>query len=149
VVLGATWSWKYSDEDTLTIGAEYFYNSLGYTDPAIYPALIFYRDYVPFYVGQQYGGLFLLLPKPGRWNDTNFTFSTLGNLSDRTFISRIDYDVMLLTYLRFEAHVAVNYGPRGGEFRFALDVVPPPQTFDPIHVPPAMLDLGVGLRISL
>jgi hypothetical protein len=154
-VLGATWSWKYSDEDALTIGAEYFYNSLGYTDPAIYPALIFYRDYVPFYVGQQYAGLFLLLPKPGSWNDTNFTFSTLGNLSDRTFVSRLDYDVMLLTYLRLEAHVAVNYGPSGGEFRFAFDFpaipnpVPPPNELGPYHYPPPTLDLGVGLRINL
>ena len=111
VVLGATWSWKYSDEDALTIGGEYFYNSLGYGSPEIYPALVFYRDYVPFYVGRQYAGLYLLLPRPGSWNDTNFTFSTLGNLSDRTFVSRVDYDVMLLTYLRLEAHVAVNYGP--------------------------------------
>ncbi len=155
VVLGATWSWKYSDEDALTIGGEYFYNSLGYGSPEIYPALVFYRDYVPFYVGRQYAGLYLLLPRPGSWNDTNFTFSTLGNLSDRTFVSRVDYDVMLLTYLRLEAHVAVNYGPRGGEFRFALDVpaipnpVPPPATIGPILVPPAILDLGLGLRINL
>ncbi|HYQ81064.1 MAG TPA: hypothetical protein VEP68_06170, partial [Anaeromyxobacteraceae bacterium] len=43
----ADWSTKYSDEDTLTIGAEYFYNQAGYDDISAYPYLFGWGAYVP------------------------------------------------------------------------------------------------------
>ena len=132
------------------LGAEYFYNSLGYADPAIYPWLIFNDQYDPFYVGRNQVGLYVLLPKPFKWYDTTFIFSTLANLSDTTFISRIDYSVLLLTYLRLEAYASVHYGTQGGAFRFAIDVpAVPPYLAEPINYPPPVADFGVALRLSL
>jgi hypothetical protein len=150
VTAGVSWTWKYSDEDTLTLGAEYFYNSLGYSDPAIYPWLIFNLDYNPFYTGRNQLGAYLLLPRPGRWNDTTFILSTLANLSDRTFITRLDYSVLLLTYLRLEAFAAFHYGQEGGVFRFALALPAwPPYTTAPVSYPPPVADFGVALRLTL
>jgi hypothetical protein len=150
LTVGASWSWKYDDEHTLTIGAEYFYNSLGYADPAIYPWLIFNVQYDPFYVGRNQLGLYVLVPKPFRWTNTTFIFSTLANLTDTTFISRIDYSVLLLTYLRLEAYAAVHYGTQGGAFRFSLDVPAfPPYLSAPVYYPPPVADFGVAVRLSL
>jgi len=150
VTVGASWTWKYDDLHTLTLGAEYFYNSLGYADPAIYPWLIVNQQYDPFYVGRNQAGLYLLLPKPFEWYDTTFILSTLANLTDRTFISRIDYSVLLLTYLRLEAYASFHYGAPGGAFRFAIDVPAfPPYLTEPVNIPPPIADFGVALRVSL
>jgi hypothetical protein len=144
VVVGGSWSWKYSDEDTLTLGGEYFYNAPGYEDGRIYPTLVAAAldGATPinfFYLGQRYAGAYLLLPKPGSWNDTTFTLSALANLSDRSYIVRLDHSVVLNTYLRLETYVAGHLGREGGEFRFAL----------PGFVRPPVVDLGVALRVSL
>jgi hypothetical protein len=145
---GVTWSWKYSDEDSLTLGAEYFFNRNGYEDPRVYPVLLYQQlagggaYFTPFYLGRHYAGLFLHLPRPGSWNDTTFILSTIGNLSDRSFLTRLDYTVLLLTYLQLEAYAAVRYGQLGGELRMGFDV-------QGIHVPAPVLDLGVALRVSL
>jgi hypothetical protein len=158
VVGGLSWSWKYNDEDTLTLGAEYFYNGAGYIGSGLYPValagqVLDQRTYFnSFYLSEHYLGVYLLLPKPGAWNDTTFTLSTIGNLSDHTYVTRLDYSVLLLTYLTLEAYGAVHYGARGGEFRLGLDV---PQvtvngtTYGPFHVAPPVLDFGIALRVNL
>jgi hypothetical protein len=156
--LGASWSWKYSDEDAVTIGGEYFYNANGYEDPLVYPYLIYQQfatgaaTFTPFYLGKQYGGLFVLLPRPGSWNDTNFTLSTLGNLSDRSFISRLDFQVTALTYLRFEAYGQAHYGNGKGEFRLGIDVPSfslGTQSTPAIHLTPPTFDVGLSLRVGI
>ncbi len=157
---GASWSYKYSDEDAFTVGAEYFYNANGYPDASLYPYLLYQEQltgqlvFTPFYLGQHYAGVYFLLPNPGSWNNTTFTLSTIGNLSDRSFVSRIDYAVVVLTYLRIEAYVGAHWGTRGGEFRFAVDVSGVPNPSDPaapisIHVPPPVLDFGAALRVNM
>jgi hypothetical protein len=154
--IGARWSWKYSDEDSLTIGAEWYFNEAGYDDPRIYPWLFYTGDLQPFYQGRQYAGVYVLLPKPGSWNNTDFVLSTVGNLADRSFVTRLDWSWVALTYLRVEAFAAVHYGTEGGEFRFSLDVprvtIPgsnPPATIGPYLYPPPVLDLGLALRVNL
>jgi hypothetical protein len=160
---GINYSRKYNDNDLWTVGAEYFYNQPGYTDPSIYPGLLFNQAGTPmlnfFYTGRHYAALFASLPAPYSWNYTTFTFSTLGNLSDMSFVSRLDYSVTLLTHLTFEAFGAVHYGTRGGEFRIAIDVDPAtglgagglcaPNPPFPIHQGPPFVDLGVALRMKI
>jgi hypothetical protein len=150
VTVGASWTWKYDDRHTVTFGAEYFYNALGYSDASIYPWLILQEQYNPFYVGRNNLGLYVLLPKPFSWQDTTFILSTLMNLSDHTYITRLDYSVLLLTYLRLEAYAAVHYGTVGGAFRFAIDLPAiPPYLPGPVNLPPPVADFGVALRLSL
>ncbi|BDG04089.1 hypothetical protein [Anaeromyxobacter oryzae] len=171
LTLGGSWSRNYSDEDAVTLGAEYFFNDAGYSDSSIYPFLLAgaplidptaptgqqlsLRDptaFRPFYMGRHYAGAFVYLPRPGSWNDTFLTLSVLGNLSDRSFIARLDHAVLALTYLRVETFVAGHFGHRGGEFRLAFEVPPGAEAFLPIdprlgRAP--ILDLGVALRVSL
>jgi hypothetical protein len=153
VVGGASYSRKYNDNDVFHIGLEYFYNPLGYDDSDVYPGLVLPRT-VPlqepatfFYLGRQYGALFLSVPAPYSWDQTTFTLSTLGNFSDGSYITRLDYALVLLTHLRFEAYAAVRYGDAEGEFRFGIrNLQIAGMTFSS---PPAVLDLGLGLRVSL
>ncbi|HUL57729.1 MAG TPA: hypothetical protein VLU43_00555 [Anaeromyxobacteraceae bacterium] len=177
ITVGGTWSHKYSDEDSLTVGAEYFYNEAGYSDPHVYSALLVAQVlpthypglppgsyFTPFYLGKHYAAAFLNLPKPGSWNDWDFTVSVIGNLSDRTFIARLDTGVIVNTYLRVETFVAAHAGPAGGEFRLAFPAttvpyqqatgLPPPYDHVPVNLAiPALaapiLDAGVALRVTL
>jgi hypothetical protein len=150
-VVGADWTHKYADEDTFTVGLEYFYNSNGYSDSSLYPLLIFDNAFTPFYLGRHYAGAYLLLPKPGSWNLHSFTFSLISNLSDRTGVARLDWSMTLLTYLRLEAYAQGHFGKSGGEFRFSLDV--PPNTVpgfpSAISIGASTADVGLALRLSI
>jgi len=172
-VLAADWQHKYSDEDTLTVGAEYFWNENGYSDPRVYPVLLFTSSFTPFYLGQHYGALYLSLPRPGSWNLHTFTLSVLANLSDRSAVGRLDWSMTLLTWLTLEAYLAGHAGARGGEFRFGLDVVDsyrvrlpqgscasiggtftgtaadPSCSTPPIRFAAPVVDAGVALRMAL
>lgn len=170
VVLGVAWSWKYSDEDFLTLGAEYFYNDAGYDDAHVYPVLLASpyahlldltppraydprAAFTPFYLGRHYAGASLTLPGPGRWNDTTFTLSALANVSDGSGLVRLDHAVLLNTYLTLETYLAGHLGKEGGEFRFGLTV--PPQALvgglesPPLVLPTPVVDAGVALRVKL
>jgi hypothetical protein len=168
---------KYSDEDAVTFGAEYFYDQSGYESPRIYPVLLGVaalapldlgtnpdgtpvnplagqpNPFTPFYLGRHYGGAFVSLPAPGRWNDTTFTLSVLGNLSDKSFVARLDHSVLALTYLRVETFAAGHFGTPEGEFRLGFDVAPQDLggglgAFG-LSVPPMVFEAGVALRVAL
>jgi hypothetical protein len=150
IVAGGSWSRNYTDEDAVTVGAEYFYDDAGYSSSAPYPFLVAgapsvrlrtpdadpsdpasyvvaQRDpaaFRPFYLGKHYAGAFVSLPRPGRWNDHFFTLSVLGNVSDRSVVARLDHAVLALTYLRVESFVAGHFGEKGGEFRFGFEAPP-------------------------
>jgi hypothetical protein len=149
---GVTYSRKYNDNDLWTAGVEYFYNHPGYTSPSMYSQVIqqaitsMNSALIPFfYLGQQYGAAYVSLPAPYSWNYTTFTLSTLANLSDRSFITRLDYSVTLLTHLSFEAFAGVHYGHGGGEFRFPFGsfLGSGGSTDYPV------VDLGVALRLKI
>ncbi len=169
---GIGYSRKYNDNDMWTVGVEYFYNHPGYDNASAYPALLqaaFLNGdtsaFPFFYLGRQYGAVYLTLPAPYSWNYTTFTLSTLGNLSDRSFVTRLDYSVTVLTHLSVEAFAGVHYGNLGGEFRFQI----PPNFASTLTTAQAtqyqallaslaypaaltdypVVDLGVALRIKL
>jgi hypothetical protein len=160
-VVGTTYSRKYNDNDIFLIGAEYFYNQPGYADTSLYPGLLFNNTRTPmlnfFYTGRHYAALFASLPQPYSWNKTTFTLSTIGNLADMSFVSRLDYSFVLLTHLTLEAFGAVHYGSRGGEFRLGFDIAQQVVrnmdgtcTFiDPFTRDPVLFDLGVALRMKI
>lgn len=150
---GLTYSRKYNDNDVWTAGVEYFYNHPGYPSAAAENAALNYVVGPPlgnfavlpfFYLGRQYAAAYLSFPAPYSWNYTTFTLSTLGNLSDRSFITRLDYSLTLLTHLSFEAFVGVHYGTGGGEFRFDVGTLLGSSAGDyPV------VDLGAALRLKI
>jgi hypothetical protein len=151
LVLGTEWSHKYSDEDSFTVGVEYFHNSNGYADAALYPVLLFGDAFTPFYLGRHYAGAYVQLPRPGGWNLHTFALSLIANLSDRTGIARLDWNMTALTYLTVEAYLQGHFGASGGEFRLSLDV--PAGTVPGVPtgftLTPPTVDAGVALRLKL
>ncbi|MEO7034446.1 MAG: hypothetical protein ABI548_11135 [Polyangiaceae bacterium] len=153
LVAGASYAHKYNDNDTFTIGGEYFYNALGYASPAAYPGLVLphstsLNDSANFfYLGRQYAALYVSFPAPYSLDNHTFTLSTLGNLSDRSFITRFDYSLVALTHMRFEAFMSARYGNENGEFRFGVQHL----NLGGIDFnrAPAMLDFGLALRIAI
>jgi len=141
VVAGAETSLKYSDQDSVTLGAEYFYNGAGYSDPTLYPTLLTQNAFTFFYVGRHYGALYALLPGPGSWNDTTITLSTLANFSDLSFVSRLGVNQTALTNLQISAYAQYHWGSLG-EFRLGGQFLG--QT-----VAPALVDLGVAFILSI
>ncbi len=151
---GASYAVNYNDNDVLNFGAEYFWNDqLGYDDASIYPWLFLQNAFTPFYLGKQYGALFVSLPKPGDWDNTSFTLSTLGNLSDRSFITRLDYSLVFLTNMTLEIFGDVHYGEAGGEFRLGVNVPPQPLSngtySSAVVIAPPLYDAGIALRVKI
>ncbi|MEZ4459151.1 MAG: hypothetical protein R3E66_05400 [bacterium] len=164
VVAGVEYGVNYTEDDAVYFGAEYFYNGAGYKDADL-AALIAVGAFNPFYTGVHYAGAYALLPSPGDWDDTSFSLSGFGNLSDSSFISRIDYSYRFATYLTFNAYVQSHFGKQG-EFNYTYSQGPlvdpaliasltpeqraglPPAVVDGVNVIGPLVDLGVGLRTS-
>jgi hypothetical protein len=153
-VLGGNWQTGFGDNNSFTAGLEYFYNPLGANSAYLYPYEILQGAYVPFYAGQNYGGAYitLLIPTSQAFASNSFTLSTLSNLTDRSFISRLDYNIILLQHLQVEAYGSANYGHEGGEYRFGVDTtylhaanpgVPAVVVGAPAYA------VGVALRVSI
>jgi hypothetical protein len=164
---GGSWTRRYGDDDTFTVGVEYAFHRDGYDSARVYPWLLLNDvvagvgladprtttgDFVPLQLGRHYAGAFFALPSPGSWDDASFTLSTLGNLSDASFVTRIDGSLAFLTHLRFEAFGAVHYGTDGGEFRLGIELptIDVPQV-GPLRVvsPPPLFEAGVAIRVAL
>jgi len=148
---GLNWAFKVTDQDTITVGAEYFYQSAGYTRKTIYPWLIFQGSFTPFYLAREYAAAYAFSTIPGTNGNQSLTLSGLSNVSDRTGIVRLDWGATVLTHLRLEAYVAGRLGAAGGEFRFGYSSGP--QTINGISIPAVDLpapvaDAGLGLRVS-
>jgi hypothetical protein len=156
---GVSYTRQYADKDTWTVGAEYFYNGIGYSSPKDYLGVLLPRDQplrnpaTFFYLGQHYLGVYATAPAPYSWDNTTFTLSNLSNLSDLSGIFRLDYSLTVLTHVRFEAYGAVHYGQKNGEFRMGIDVdLNNPCTGATVmhyHSSPSLFDVGVGLRVAL
>jgi hypothetical protein len=152
VSCGLNWSALYNDQDQIVIGAEYFYNSLGYNDIKLYPWLIVNGAFQPFYVGQHYAALYVSLPSPGSWDNTTFTLSSIGNLTDKSFVIRLDYSVVILTYLKLEAYIAGYLGQPGGEFRFRLntnELHDKMSTIPLYNLTTPIVDVGLSFRLDI
>lgn len=151
--MGVAYAFNYTDKNTLTIGAEYFYNRPGATNPEQYLPGIYTGNFTFFYNARHYIGIFATSPGiPGfTWITLNLT--NLVNVSDPSGIVRFDAFFRVLTFLQFEAFVSANYGVKGGEFRFGGDFPAVPvsatQTLGPFSVPYPVAQAGVGLRLSL
>ncbi len=141
---GSNYTFAYSENDHANDGRRVLLQLDGLHHPIAYPYLIAQGAFQPFYIGKHYGAFYALFAAPGSWDRTSFIFSNLGNLSDRSFTSRVDVLHRALSYLSIEAYVAASYGTKGGEFRFALDY-PPFEVNDKALVPAPTVQLGAGL----
>lgn len=142
---GLSWSLSYMDINVLTFGAEYFFNSVGCEDKTLYPYLLAANAFTPYYAGRHYLGLYGMLSTPASYHNLNVVLSNVGNLSDRSFVARLDVSVIVLTHLRVEAYTAWHYGHQGGEFRFGLDAPATPA----VDLATPLAEFGLGLRVNI
>jgi hypothetical protein len=150
-VFGGDLTLKYTDQDTIILGGEYFYNQTGYADAKLYPFLALNGAFVPLYLGQHYVGLYAVAPGPFRFNETNLTLSTLANLSDGSALTRLDVQQTVLTYLTFNVFAAAHWG-RQGELKLGFEIPPipgVPALANGLVIPTEIVDVGLAMRISL
>jgi hypothetical protein len=141
---------NYGSGDSLILGAEYFYNGQGYgaeqlEDPNFLLWLALQGGLRPLYLGRHYGALAIVLPSPGSLDDSSFTFSTIGNLSDGSFLSRLDYSYRLLQDLNINAFAMYQFGAPG-ELNYSNTIEIPGQ--DPLVIPGPELTLGAAFRMN-
>jgi len=136
---GVSWTIKYSAEDFIVAGGEYFYNSECVTDHTPYAKLLIDGEFSPFYNGRHYAAGFVSLPSPGNWDFTSFTLSHLSNLSDGSNMARFDYSTVALTWLTVQAFATASYGQKGGELRLGLDPLVPYQA----------MTFGINLKVDM
>ncbi|MGE0614106.1 MAG: hypothetical protein AB7P04_00575 [Bacteriovoracia bacterium] len=148
---GLSYSFSWKENRVATAGIEYFYNALGYGDIGAYPVLYATGEFQPFFLGRHYFGLYLTAEGPDEAKRTSYTFTLLGNLSDHSYLGRIDFAWRVLTYLTFDIYLNGHFGQPGGEFRFAMQT--PALTYSgttipAVNLPNAIFDLGLGLRLD-
>ncbi|HOX47269.1 MAG TPA: hypothetical protein PK668_26990 [Myxococcota bacterium] len=161
VTAGAELSFKYSDEDSLILGVEYFFNDAGYPDEGLYDWLLLQAfegegGFTPFYLGRHYLAGYAVLMGPGSWNDTTVLLSGIGNLNDLTGILRLDWQVRVLTYLDVAVFGAVRLGG-DGEFHYGteykMEDPPNPLVPEPLRygfsIGAPRLEVGVWLTLAL
>lgn len=149
-VLGAEYAFNYSDEDSLALGVEYFFNDAGYASSDLYPWLLFGGGFKPLYNGRHYAGAYALAAGPGRWDDHTFIVSNLSNWSDLTHLLRLDWRYVAHRYLSLDFASSLHYG-RVGEFNFALDIPPlpfVPELANGFSVPKPLVDISLGARVK-
>ena len=144
---------RYANDDTVTFGAEYFYNELGYEDAALYPQVLlaFAQAGQPIpllYLGREYIAAFVHLPHPGAFNMGTLTGSVICNLADLSAVSRLDLQVRLLTYMDFNMYGTYHFG-REGELRFPIHIPAGALAGVPMGFsqPPPRSEVGAGLRL--
>lgn len=150
-VFGAEMGVGYADDDTVYLGAEYFYNHAGYPDSDLYYCLAARGAFTPFFLGKHYGALYALLPSPGRWEDSTFVLSSIANLSDLSAVLRFDFTQLLFRFLSLNAFMQVHLGQAGDEFAFAVETIPlelPPGLPDSVTSDPTVRLLAAGLRVD-
>jgi hypothetical protein len=172
-MVGADTTFKLAEAgDQLIVGFEYYYNQRGYPNADLYPFLIVAplvdqaaidagqeppfggvaATFNPFLIGRHYVAAFASLLGPGRWDDSTFSMSTVGNLSDRSFIVRFDFAQVILTYLSLRAFVNAYVG-ESGVFKLGFEVpaglVPgAPEDADTFSVIPPLIDVGLALTLD-
>jgi hypothetical protein len=140
---GASWQFNYTDKNTMILGAEYFYNPVGYTDPIGYqvqtfapvigsqpqasqflPNLAGVRldpiQNAPLYAGRHNLAVTLSAPGIPGYDWISVSLSNIVIISDPSALSRLDLSFRVLTYLSVQVFAAVLYGQVGGQLRFKL-----------------------------
>jgi hypothetical protein len=109
---GVTYSINFEGNKSITLGAEYFYNSASYTRDEYLPLLIL-GGFQPFYVGKHYLALSATLLETAQ--KRTWILSGIGNLSDGSYIARLDFVITVLSYLSVESYDRRPFRPhRGG-----------------------------------
>lgn len=111
---------KYSADDVVTIGAEYFYNQFGYDNRDLELYSIINGQSPGLYAGRRYLAAYVNLPNPGSLTDISFFLNSLSNLGDETKLVRLTTSVKIHKEADLQAYVSRCFGDYG-EFCFRVN----------------------------
>lgn len=153
VSAGLNYRWKLDDERALTFGGEGFYNSFGYDDATILPWLMLQGTYLPFYAGKLYAAAYASFDSSSLLRTSNVTLTGLSNLSDHSYLLRLDVSTQVLTALTVEAFASTPLGQEGGEFRFGGTFpsfqLPDGTSVAGAQVATPVFEVGLGFRLKI
>ncbi len=124
VSTGLNYEFSWKPNRSATLGGEYFYNELGASNAGLYPVMVFLGKYQALYNGKHYGAIYLSAEGLDSAKNTSYNLSTICNLSDNSYVSRLDFTWLLLDYLTFGMFGDVHCGNAGGEFNFNINTPP-------------------------
>ncbi|MEZ0313657.1 MAG: hypothetical protein ACAI38_17945 [Myxococcota bacterium] len=137
-------------EDQVIIGVEVYHNDDGYNELTKLAWLQAQGEFNSIYSGRDYAGVYIVVPKPGSWDETTFALSGITNLRDRSWFTRFDYRVSLMRYLALSA-AAIYHGGDIGSLRMGYDLpaVDAPGFTEGRELPTERFELQLGLQIAL
>jgi len=115
---GLTYTFKYSDDDTATLGLETFWQENGTGDISLYQAQVTAGQWIPFYVGKNYSMFSTALMNPGTWNNSNFLFFVIRNDIDKSNYAKLSWSYTGLTDMVWTAAAGIYSGDKGTEMKF-------------------------------
>ncbi|MEY2988479.1 MAG: hypothetical protein RJB13_2000 [Pseudomonadota bacterium] len=114
VVGGIRYDLKYSESDSANLSFEYFWNDAGYSDVALEAYSFIQGQSRQLYLARRYIAGSLFLAQPGSFNDTNFIFSALHNLTDKSWLAQGVFSQKILS--RSTLELALIKAGGAGEF---------------------------------
>lgn len=115
---GLTYQFKYSDDDTVSLGLEGFWQENGYDNKSSYSALIATNEFIPFFLGRTYGLLTIFLPNPGAWNNSSFMSYAFLNGSDKSRYYRLTWSYEGFSDLKLMSALGARAGESGTEMKY-------------------------------
>lgn len=114
---GLNYEFKYSDEDTASVGLEGFWQENGTDDKSSYLGLITSNRFVPFNIAKSYTLASLYLLKPGSWNDSTILVYAIQNNNDRSQYYRVTWIYSGMSDLVWTVALGGRTGETGSEMK--------------------------------
>lgn len=119
---GLSYEFKYTDDDTASLGVESFWQENGAKDNSEYAARILAGNWTPFFIADSYTLASLFLMKPGSWNDSNIILYFIQNNVDNSQYSRVAWSYTGMTDLLWTLSLGGRNGSDDSEMKyFGLD----------------------------
>ncbi|QSQ19550.1 hypothetical protein JY651_30080 [Pyxidicoccus parkwayensis] len=135
---------RVADVYRTVVRLEGLYNQLGTTDRKLLTWEQSTGDFQPLYFGRLYGMAQIAVTARNVYEPT-FALTVLGNVSDPSFLARLDVNGSRLRDVVVAAFVEMPFGERGGEFRFQPD----PTVADLPATDLGLFRVGINLRLRL
>lgn len=114
---GVNYEFKYSDDDTATLGLEGFWQENGVDDKSNYLGLVTSGKFIPFNVAKSYAAASLYMMKPGSWNFSNILFFAMMNNNDRSQYYRITWIYTGVADMQWTVALGGRTGETGSEMK--------------------------------
>ncbi|WNG39136.1 hypothetical protein F0U61_39825 [Archangium violaceum] len=117
---GVESTFRLGDVYRANLRLEGFYNPLGYDERALLTWVRSTGDYRSLFFGRAYGLAQVRVDRRSQF-EPGVTLSVLSNLSDPSFLARVDAGIGVLRDVNVRGYLELPFGERGSEFLFEPD----------------------------